>query len=154
MNQPSTLDLDFHFKLANIFAMSGWIVLIFLPFWEAGPKFILYGSFILLACLYAFLLKSALTQNKEATTEIKDSTSGEKPGFTTLTGVLTLLKDPVSALTAWVHILAFDLMIGFYIAQQGALLNISHWLLIPCYLLTLMLGPLGLLLFLLISMPV
>ncbi|MNG35006.1 hypothetical protein D3C84_1216460 [compost metagenome] len=50
------------------------------------------------------------------------------------------------------HILAFDLMVGLYIRHEGALAGISHWALLPCYLLTLMFGPLGLLAFLLLRL--
>ena len=53
-----------------------------------------------------------------------------------------------AALAAWVHILAFDLMVGLYIRHEGAIAGISHWALLPCYVLTLMFGPLGLLAFL------
>lgn len=54
----------------------------------------------------------------------------------------------MATLAAWVHILAFDLMVDLYIRNESALAGISHWLLLPCYVLTLMLGPLGLLAFL------
>ena len=44
-----------------------------------------------------------------------------KPGFFTLRGVLALFSNPKAVLAAWIHILAFDLMVGLYIQQQGAL---------------------------------
>nr|WP_296125945.1 abscisic acid-deficient protein Aba4 family protein [Pseudomonas sp. Ga0074129] len=68
--------------------------------------------------------------------------------FFSLGGVLSLLRQPTAALAAWVHILAFDLMVGLYIRHEGAIAGISHWALLPCYVLTLMFGPLGLLTFL------
>lgn len=39
-------------------------------------------------------------------------------------------------------------MVGLYIRHEGAIAGISHWALLPCYVLTLMFGPLGLLAFL------
>ena len=43
-----------------------------------------------------------------------------KPGFFTLRGVLALFSNPKAVLAAWIHILAFDLMVGLHIQQQGA----------------------------------
>lgn len=129
MEQLLKPHLDPSFRLANIFAMSGWFILIFLPFWQFGPKLVIYGSFVLLAFTYAYLLRHAM--------QVKPEPGEDKPNFTTLPGVLALLKNPEGAVTAWVHFLAFDLMIGYYINQQGQILGVSHWLLVPCYLLTL-----------------
>jgi hypothetical protein len=54
----------------------------------------------------------------------------------------------LATLAAWVHILAFDLMMGLCICNEGALVGISHWAPLPCCVLTLIFGPLGLLTFL------
>lgn len=133
-------ELNLYFKLANAFAMSGWLVLFFLPNWEYTPAFVLYVSFILIALLYIFLLQKALRSRPEP--------GDDKPGFSNLRGVLALLRNPIGGLTAWVHILAFDLMMGLYIHHEGSLNQISHWYLLPCYFFTLMFGPVGVLLFL------
>ncbi len=137
---PVNPQMDISFKLANVFAMSGWLCIMLLPSWANTPTLVLYLSFILLACLYIFLLQDAIRHPSPI--------QGDKPSFSTLKGVLALLKDPKGALAAWVHILAFDLMIGLYIHSEGTALNISHWLLFPCYVFTLMFGPIGLLMFL------
>jgi hypothetical protein len=95
---------------------------------------------VLLAVIYGWVLFAAMRQRPEP--------GSGKPGFFTLGGVLALLRNPTAALAAWIHILAFDLMVGVYIRHEGALAGISHWVLLPCYALTLMFGPLGLLAFL------
>ncbi len=142
MNNQETLlkQLDLPFKLANIFAMSGWLVLMCLPSWQYTETLVLYVSFILVALLYIYLLQKAVRSKPEA--------GSDKPGFGNLRGVLALLKNPTGALAAWVHILAFDLMMGLYIHVEGAAANISHWYLLPCYFFTLMFGPIGVLMFL------
>lgn len=132
--------LDLYFKLANFFAMSGWLVLFVLPNWQHTGDFVLYASFILLALLYIFLLQKAMRSKPEA--------GSDKPGFSSLRGVMALLQNPIGGLTAWVHVLAFDLMMGLYIYTEGQAANISHWYLLPCYFFTLMLGPIGVLMFL------
>ena len=141
-------DLDLPFKLANIFAMSGWLVLAVLPNWQYTEHFVLYLSFILLALLYIFLLQKSIRTKPQAMADDSPVEKKEKPSFTKLSGVLALLRDPIGGLAAWVHIMAFDLMMGLYIHNEGAAANISHWYLLPCYFFTLMLGPIGILMFL------
>lgn len=146
--------LEREFKLANIFAMSGWFCLMILPTWQYTHFYVLNIAFVLLAILYIYLLKNAMTAGSKANSKSGDeegSESKDKPSFSNLRGVLALLRNPEGALTAWVHILAFDLIVGFYIHQEGTALNISHWYLLPCYILALMLGPIGLLSFICIK---
>jgi hypothetical protein len=55
------------------------------------------------------------------------------------------------ALTAgWVHYLAFDLFVGTWIARTGLEAGLPRPLLLPCLALTFMLGPAGLLAYLLL----
>jgi heme A synthase len=128
------------FQLASLAALGGWSVLILLPTWSQGPRLVLGVAVVLLCVLYGVSLFQALTSRGER--------SMGKPGFFTLRGVLALFSNPRAVLAAWVHILAFDLLVGLYIQQQGAAQGIGHLWLVPCYLLAMMFGPLGLLLFL------
>ena len=132
------------FQLASLAALGGWGVLILLPTWSQGPRLVLGVSVVLLCVLYGVSLFQALTSRGER--------SIGKPGFFTLRGVLALFSNPKAVLAAWIHILAFDLMVGLYIQQQGALQGIGHLWLVPCYLMAMMFGPLGLLLFLGVSL--
>ncbi|UUY06645.1 DUF4281 domain-containing protein [Pseudomonas sp. J452] len=130
------------FTLSSVIALLGWLALVLLPGWAHTDALLLWGIVVLLVLIYAWLLAVALRQRPEPGTG--------RPGFFSLAGVLSLLRQPTAALAAWVHILAFDLMVGLYIRHEGALAGISHWALLPCYVLTLMFGPLGLLAFLLL----
>ena len=132
------------FQLASLAALGGWSVLILLPTWSQGPRLVLGVSVVLLCVLYGVSLFQALTSRGER--------SMGKPGFFTLRGVLALFSNPKAVLAAWIHILAFDLMVGLYIQQQGAAQGIGHLWLVPCYLMAMMFGPLGLLLFLGVSL--
>lgn len=128
------------FRLATWTALAGWLLLFGFPHWARADEVVLLVAVVLLALIYALLLRHALRQ--------RPAPGGARPGFFTLKGVLALFGNPVAVLTAWVHLLAFDLMVGLYIRSEGAALGLSHWLLLPCYLLTMLFGPLGLLLFL------
>ena len=128
------------FKLTSLLALGGWLMLVCLPFWPHTDAAVLGLSVVLLAIMYSWLLFAAMRQRPEP--------GSGRPGFFSLGGVLALLRQPTAALAAWVHILAFDLMVGLYIRSEGAIAGISHWALLPCYVLTLMFGPLGLLAFL------
>ncbi|SIQ18181.1 abscisic acid-deficient protein Aba4 family protein [Aquipseudomonas alcaligenes] len=132
------------FQLASLAALGGWGVLILLPTWSQGPRLVLGVAVVLLCVLYGVSLFQALTSRGER--------SMGKPGFFTLRGVLALFSNPKAVLAAWIHILAFDLMVGLYIQQQGAAQSIGHLWLVPCYLMAMMFGPLGLLLFLGVSL--
>lgn len=68
--------------------------------------------------------------------------------FLSLDGVIALFKSPHRLLNLWLHVLAFDLVVAIYIRHDAAQFGISHFWLIPIYLLTLMFGPAGLLAYL------
>ncbi|HSK13788.1 MAG TPA: ABA4-like family protein [Phnomibacter sp.] len=129
------------FSIANGLALVSWIYLIIFPFRLSTNKIILGVSVALLSAAYALLVFQALQP-------------GDLSKFGTLDGVTSLLSVPGAALVGWIHYLAFDLMVGLYIAHNAAKHGIRHALIIPCLMLTFMLGPVGLLLYLLIRLAV
>src|SRR5882724_5851671 len=68
----------------------------------------------------------------------------------TLPGIAALLGSPEGATIAWVHFLAFDLFIGRWIFLDSRERRISVLLAAPILFLTLMLGPLGFLTYLVV----
>lgn len=62
---------------------------------------------------------------------------------------MTLFQNQKLVVAGWVHYLAFDLLTGIFIKKNSLKYGISHWFIIPCLLFTFMLGPVGLLLYLL-----
>jgi hypothetical protein len=68
----------------------------------------------------------------------------------TLGGIAALLGSPAGATVAWVHFLAFDLFVGRWIYLDSQDRQISAWLMAPVLFLTLMLGPAGFLLYLIV----
>ena len=124
------------FKVSSYIAVSGWLVLIALPFWQLGHRVILSISVFLLCSVYTYLIFFGRKLDGEH--KVKGS-------FWSLKGVVSLFKSPRIVLAGWIHYLAFDLMVGLYIVTDAARQGISHWMLIPCLLLTLLFGPAGLL---------
>jgi hypothetical protein len=68
-------------------------------------------------------------------------------GFGSLAEVQRLFERPGLLAAGWLHYLAFDLFVGTWIARQGAERRIPHWQLLPCFALTFLFGPAGLLAF-------
>jgi hypothetical protein len=66
-------------------------------------------------------------------------------GFGSLSDVALLFSEPAVLLAGWVHYLAFDLFIGAWETRDAQAHHVPHLLLIPCLILTFMLGPIGLL---------
>ncbi len=130
--------LNLYFKSATFLAFISWIILIFFPNFSLTNEFILLISVALLSVLYGYLL--FFKKNHDETVYPIGS-------FSSLEGVCNLFKNPKGVLIGWIHYLAFDLMIGLFIKHEALSIGMSHWLQIPCFLLTFIFGPLGLLLF-------
>lgn len=130
---------DTVFQLCNSIAMIGWLILLVLPMWYSSDKFVL-GIIISLFCIiYTYYI-------------ITNIGAIDMKSFATLKGVTALFTNPLAVLIGWVHYLAFDLMVGLFIKKNSQKYGISHWIIIPCLLLTFMFGPVGLLLYLFIRL--
>ena len=71
--------------------------------------------------------------------------AGSDGGFGSLPEVSALFANQWLLLAGWIHYLAFDLFVGSWEVRDAAERNISHWLMIPCLVLTFLFGPVGLL---------
>ena len=129
---------DSVFQICSSIAMLGWIVLLLLsPFWAGVDKFLIGVIITLFAIVYGWLIFQVFTP-------------GDFQKFGSLNGVMELFTNRTTVTAGWVHYLAFDLMVGIWEKKNSIKYNIPHLLIVPCLLLTFMLGPLGLLLYLLI----
>lgn len=135
--------LAFLFKLVSAIAAFGWGILIFAPNWKYANLVIVNGLVIGLALFYVYLLFIRMDPKDE---------DYPKGNFLTLEGISLLFRNPKNLLAGWVHYLAFDLMLGIYIKTEANALGINHFIQIPCFLLTFLLGPVGLLAFIIIQL--
>jgi hypothetical protein len=131
------------YKLVNVVAAIGWVILIFLPNWNLADSAIKYGIVVGLSVFYIYILFI----RKDIKNEVYP-----KGNFTSLEGVINLFKNPRNLLAGWVHYLAFDLMLGIYIKTQANEIGMSHFLQIPCFILAFMMGPVGYLLFVILQL--
>lgn len=122
------------FKYANMLALAGWVILIFLPRrWQAlfwVPQFWIPGF---LALGYSGLILANF-----GTTE---------GGFGSISEVRALFASDALLTAGWIHYLAFDLFIGAWIARRADEAGVHRLIQAPILVATFMFGPLGLLLF-------
>ncbi len=123
------------FSIANNVALLGWLLLIVL-----GPRRwvapLVTGAILplLFGILYAPLIAAHWSETPGG-------------GFGSLSQVATLFSNRWLLLAGWVHYLAFDLFVGSWQVRDARAHRISHWLVIPCLILTFLFGPAGLLLY-------
>ena len=116
--------------------MAGWLLLIVAPRWRLTGMLAGVAIPSTIAVVYLYLIVRHLP--------------GARGGFGSLADVAALFAQPALLLAGWIHYLAFDLFIGAWQTRDAARLGLSHLLVIPCLVLTLMLGPIGLLTYLVI----
>jgi hypothetical protein len=128
------MELERIFSLAGAVAMSGWLLLIFFPRNNIAR---LIGGIVMpvaLSILYLILIAGNI--------------QGAEGGFGSLADVATLFQKQELLLAGWVHYLAFDLFVGAWETRDAARNQIPHLVVIPCLVMTFMLGPIGLLFYL------
>jgi Domain of unknown function (DUF4281) len=135
---------DAIFGYANLWAMLCWLVLAAAPKREIILPYIFYFGCGLLALSYAGLIIPLMAG------WISDGglPGRDSPDFTTLSGVMALFDSPGGATIGWIHYLAFDLFVGIWIARNADRRGIHRLVQLPVLFATLMVGPVGLLLYL------
>lgn len=127
---------EFLFQLCSTMALCGWLILLLLsPFWLQADKIILGLVIVLLALFYTGLIFVHF-----------DFSAAGKMG--SLAGVMELFTAKALVTAGWIHYLAFDLLAGLWIKRNAVKHHIPHGAIAPALLLTFMLGPVGLLVFL------
>lgn len=125
------------FGICNLAAMVGWLILILSRYIKIADIIIQKGVIpILLSLVYLYLI-------------IGYFGSGDG-GFGSIEEVRQLFQSDHALLAGWVHYLAFDLWLGCWELGDARKNGVPHLLLIPCFFLTFMFGPIGLLTYLLI----
>ena len=129
---------DYIFSFVNFSVMPAWALLILAPKWSVTDKLVhsmfyplLLGGVYIVGMVLAYMGHGA-----------------EGGGFTSIEGVRTLFSADVGMVIGWTHFLVFDLFVGAWEARDARRRGFKHWLLVPCLLLTFMLGPIGLVLYL------
>jgi len=127
------------FSLSSFLVLPCWALMILLPRWRWTARVV--RSPFLIAAPAGLYVALALPRLAEIWPAVSSPT---------LDGVAALLGSSAGATVAWVHFLAFDLFVGRWIYLDSQERRISAWLVSPVLFLTLMLGPMGFLLYLII----
>ena len=130
--------MDTLFQLANALAQVAWLALIasiFVPRWRPA---VWTATGIVAPLLLAVAYGALLAMHW-----------GDAPdgGFGTLGAVRALFEVPGLLVAGWLHYLAFDLFVGTWIARDATQRALPRGAVVPCLLLTFLVGPLGLLLY-------
>ncbi len=131
---------DALFRIANTLPLLGWVALLLAPLKREALIAAARVVAAVLAVGYLVLLSWRLA-----------SAPGgfDAASFSTLGGLARAFSNPGVMLVGWVHYLAFDLWTGAWEAEEAHRRGVPHWALIPCLALTFLVGPVGLVAFLL-----
>ena len=127
------------FSLTFTVAAPFWALMIVLPHWSWTKRII--GSPLIVVpplLIYAVLVLGSLTEVLPAVAS------------PTLGGVRELLGTADGAAAGWAHMIAFDLFVGRWSYLDSRARGIPALVMAPVLLLTILLGPLGLLVYLLV----
>lgn len=123
--------LESIFSACSALALLGWVVLVVLPRQRHARLVAGVGIPLVIAVVYTGLIALYF--------------GGSEGGFGSLADVARLFENPALLLAGWVHYLAFDLFIGGWETRDAQQHGVPHLIVVPCLLLTFMLGPIGLL---------
>ncbi|HRW48146.1 MAG: ABA4-like family protein [Caldilinea sp.] len=126
------------FSLSNLLVLPFWLAMIFLPRWRwTGRVMASLWPVVPAAVLYAVLV----VPNLPALLPMLANPE--------LAAIAALLGTPEGATVAWAHFLAFDLFVGRWVYLDGRRVGLSAWVVSPILFFVLMIGPAGLLLYVL-----
>lgn len=134
-----TPDPDLVFLMANGLALLCWLALVASPPSAAWTRRVWWvaGRAVPLVLSAGYLWMFILCWRGEG-------------GFGSPAEVRALFDVPGVLVAGWLHYWAFDLFVGVWIASRSAQTGLPHVAVVPLLLLTFMLGPVGLLTFLVI----
>jgi len=132
------MSLETLFKFANYSVIPFWLLLIFAPRWSWTSRLV-HGPVLLLLLtpIYAYMLFGY-------------GAAPEGMNLRSLYGVMVGFSAPQIVVAGWIHVLIFDLFVGAWETRDAQRRGVPHLLVIPCLIATLMVGPIGLLFYVLV----
>lgn len=125
------------FNLAFPAAVPFWALMILAPGWSWTRRIIGSPLIVLVPLVVYFATVATILPSFAAEMLSPD-----------LAGVLELLSTPEGTATAWAHLIAFDLFIGRWMYLDSRSLRIHGLVMAPILVLTILLSPFGLTLYL------
>jgi hypothetical protein len=132
---PSTMYLAL-----NLGILPFWALLLVLPHARITEALVHSVALpLILGVTYMWLLGTALSLP-----------APEGAGFSSLSGLMKLFTVEMALVAGWAHYLVFDMFVGAWEARDAQRVGLHHLVLAPCLLLTLAVGPIGLMLYILV----
>ncbi|MBN1210891.1 MAG: DUF4281 domain-containing protein [Myxococcaceae bacterium] len=123
------------FQIVSLGVAPAWLLLVFAPRWKWTQRIVHSAS--ILAVLGVIHLSTVLAA------DFPEGANGM-----TLQGAMRMFTDPMGMVACWTHYLAFDLFVGAWEVRDAQRHKLPHLAVVPCLVLTYMLGPTGFLLYL------
>ena len=134
------------FTFTNLLALAAWVVLVFLPRTPFARSAVMYLGAGLLCLLYTLCFALFLS----GTVDNAVIPGAGQPGASSIEGVRALFMSDGGVVIGWTHYLAFDLFIGQWISRDADAKGFSRIAQAPVLLLTFLVGPVGLLTWLIV----
>ena len=130
---------------ATTVALAGWAILLFLPRRPLLLTVVLYLGVGILSLTYVAALVAVMAGVTDPGGAYSDAVS-----FFTVEGLRAISTTDAGVVIGWIHYLAFDLFIGLWIARDADAKGFGRIVQFPFLFLTLMVGPVGLFLWLIV----
>lgn len=128
---------DQFYTYASVLIFVPWALLIFAPNGRYTER-VAFGSALLLSLAAAWFTYAYLTNGHEG------------GSFLSLEGLKNLFRQPAMVLTGWFNYLSFCLLVGIWQVHDARQQNIPHLAVAPGLVLTMLAGPAGLLVYLVV----
>jgi hypothetical protein len=137
-----TITADDMYLALNLSVLPFWFMLAFLPFLKMTDR-IVHSIFmpLVLGVTYTWLLATALAG---------PTPPPDGAGFATLNALAKTFTSKEALVAGWAHYLVSDLFVGTWIARDAQRAGLNHFILFPCLVLTFLVGPIGLLAYLMV----
>jgi hypothetical protein len=139
VKKENAMSADLIFSLCSSAILPGWLLLVFAPKWKWATGFI---TSVLIPFMLGLVYIGLFISQADV--------MPQGGGFGSPQELAISFSNPYLLTAGWIHYLAFDLFVGTWEVTDAQKQGINHWLVVPCLFFTLMLGPAGFALYLLL----
>lgn len=138
---PAAISPDDIYLALNLGVLPFWALIIFVPFLKITDTLVhSVLAPIVLGVTYGWLLASVMGGAVQMP---------EGAGFASLDALMKTFSVKEAVVAGWAHYIVFDLFVGAWIARDAQRIGLNQFIVAPALVLTLMIGPIGLLTYLL-----
>ncbi|MEO1286431.1 MAG: ABA4-like family protein [Chloroflexota bacterium] len=141
MTEATLFNLDpaFFFQISTLFVMPFWFVMAFLPRWKPIVRAIRSPWIAIVPAIFYVILVLPGVVDVIIAVSMPD-----------INALAAILGTPLGTAISWMHFLAFDLFVGRWIYLDAIDRHIHPIIITPILFFTLMLGPVGYILYMIV----